>query len=162
MMHPAIAPGALGVTPDEADPTGITAPDLGPLYAAHGRTLDALAGFETMVEKAEPHFRPVAERFAGLHRRHGGELGLMLAELGGTPDGDGTLMGTVNKAVVSLRAFFGEIDEDAMDSIRSGEQHVCTAYQEALASDLPAPIQMRIAALLAELNDLLAETRSIG
>jgi hypothetical protein len=36
----------------------------------HGRTLDALAGFETMVEKAEPEFRPVAERFRALHEAH--------------------------------------------------------------------------------------------
>lgn len=137
-------------------------PDLGPLQTAHDRTVDALAGFEVMVDKAEPQFRPVAQRFADLHRRHAAELAAMLVDLGAVPDTDGTLMGTVNRAVVSLRALFDQIDADAMDRIRSGEEHVCSAYQDALASGLPGTAQTRLAALLAELNDLLADTSDLG
>lgn len=127
----------------------------------HTRTVDALAGFETMVEKAEPAFRDIVERFRDLHARHAGALKAILADLGIEVDDDGSFMGTVNEAVVSLRAFFDEIDEDSMDNIRSGEEHVLRAFDAAIAGGLSQPHETSISEMRAELRDLLDVTKDI-
>ncbi len=128
---------------------------------AHVRTVDALAGFDKMVEKAEPRFRPVAERFQTLHRRHAGELARILADAGQAVEAEGSFMGTVNRAVVATRAVFDEVDEDVMDEVRRGEQNVVRAFEEALDQPLaPAPREA-VSRMLAELNDLIAETRHL-
>lgn len=96
-------------------------PDNDALAKLYDRTLDAMQGYVTMVEKAEPSFRDTAERFRALHVRHADVLARLLADLGVEADGEGSLMGRINQAVVSVRAFFDEIDEDVMDQVRSGE-----------------------------------------
>lgn len=139
------------------------APDaaLDALEALHTRTLDTLAGFEKMVEKAEPEFRPVAERFRSLHEAHAKALMTMLLAQGRTPDADGSLMASVNRAVISTRAFLDEIDDDVMDRVRSGEQHVLGAFDEALGAGLPERERAQVAEMRAELAALLDETRHI-
>lgn len=130
------------------------------LATLHTRIVDALAGFETMVDKAEPAFRPVAERFRTLHAHHAERIALMLSDAGRAPDDSGSFMSTLNRTVVSLRAFFDEIDEDVMESIRDGEKHVLDAFGEAIAA-VPAPRAEALSVLQAELSALLAETRHL-
>ncbi|MEO0359728.1 MAG: DUF2383 domain-containing protein, partial [Pseudomonadota bacterium] len=98
---------------------------------AHARSVDAAAGFEKMAEKAELHFKDVASRFLGLHLDHAHRLAEMLKAHGRTPDPEGTFMGEINEAVVSMRAFFDEIDEDVMDQVRSGEEWTVSALKDA-------------------------------
>lgn len=129
------------------------------LETALTRTTDARAGFETMVDRAEPSFRPVAERFRALHARHAERLARMLTDAGRAPDTDGSLMGTVNRAVVATRAMFDEIDADVVPQIVSGESHVLDAYRDALDAPLPAPEHEALASLLAELQAALEEAR---
>lgn len=132
------------------------------LAALHTRTIDALAGYETMVGKAEPEFRPVAESFRDLHARHAARLGALVRAHGGRPDEDGSFMATVNRAVVSIRALFDEIDDDVMDQIRSGERHVLDAFDEAIAADPHAAHVAELEMMRRELADLLATSRGIG
>ncbi len=127
----------------------------------HTRTVDALKGYAKMLEKAEPQFRPVVQRFHDLHAGHATALVAIAAALGGTVDADGSFMGTINETVVSLRAFFDEIDEDVMDSIRSGEDHVLKAFDGALEYGLPGDHQTRLMAMRDELVALLQETRHL-
>lgn len=125
------------------------------LYTAH---VDAKAGFDVMVDKAETDFLPVAKRFRDLHERQAGQIAMMA---GGTlRDTDGSFMSTVNKTVVSLRAFFDEIDDDVMDQVRSGEEHVLGASEEAqkLAD---GEDRDTLARMNAELKDLLDDTRHL-
>ncbi len=124
----------------------------------HSRTLDVLAGYEKMVEKAEPAFRPVAERFRALHEAHAKALMSMLLVHGRTPDADGSLMASVNRAVVATRAFVDEIDEDVMGQVRNGERHVLAAFDDALAAGLAEPDRAQVAAMRGELAALLDET----
>ncbi|NEX47197.1 DUF2383 domain-containing protein [Rhodobacter sp. ETT8] len=126
------------------------------------RTVDALVGYVKMVEKAEPEFRPVADRFRALHDRHNAALTAMLIRHGAEPDADGTFMGTVNKAVVSLRALFDEIDEDVMDSIRNGENHVMQAFDEAIiANGMPPADVTDLRDMRDEIVVLLQDTRHL-
>lgn len=140
------------VDPGTTEPTGRTSNDhLRDLFT---RIVDAKAGFDIMVDKAEPDFRDVAVSFRDMHARHAEVVADMLH---GNVDVDGSIMGTVNKAVVSLRAWFDEIDEDIMDQVRHGEAHVIDAYRTAEAH-ASGPDQSRLIALRAELEDLLDRT----
>jgi hypothetical protein len=142
----------------------ITAPTmddaaLDSLAHAHTRTVDAQAGFEKMVQKAEPAFRATAARFRDLHRAHAAVLATLLQQHGRRPDPDGSFMAVVNRLVVATRALVDDIDGDVMAQVRDGENHVLAAYREA-ENAVPFPVlKSSIAALRTELESLLAETR---
>lgn len=132
------------------------------LMALYDRSLDSVKGYAKLVEKAEPEFRDTAERFRTLHASHADALGRELADLGARIDTGGTIMGTVNQAVVTFRAFFDEVDEDVMDQVRSGEDWVLRAFDAAIAEqDAPAVIA-KLHKMRAELTQLLADTRHLG
>ncbi len=133
------------------------------LLTLQRRSADALAGFQKMVEKAEPEFRPVVERFRALHDRHNAALTAMLIRHGQEPDAEGSFMGSLNKAMVSLRALFDEIDGSSMDSIRKGEEPVLEAFEDALAAPgLPPADALDLRELRDELTLLLLDTRQAG
>jgi Domain of unknown function (DUF2383) len=136
--------------------------DIDRIAALHGQTVDTLIGFEKMVEKAEPSFRPTAEEFRALHARHAEQLARLLDELGRSADGDGSFMGTVNKAVISLRSAFDAIDADVMDNVREGETHVFATFDTALSGPLAPPVRSAIRAMRDELTELVERTRHLG
>lgn len=131
------------------------------LAILHTRTVDALKGFAKMVEKAEPEFRPVAQRFHDLHARQARELADYLTAKGLSVDADGSFMGTINETVVGLRAFFDEIDEDVMNSVRSGEGHVLKAFDAVLKASPDGDQLAEITRMRTELSELLHETRHL-
>lgn len=151
-------PGHLPVMPEPDSETRA----LMALQTLHNQTLDALAGYETMLDRTKPDFRPVVDRFVKLHRRHAEELARILSEETTADPGDGTLMGAVNRVVVATRALIDEIDEDTMDSIRDGEAHVMDAFKAARSCPLDAGTDLRVQTMASELADLLADTRNIG
>jgi uncharacterized protein (TIGR02284 family) len=128
------------------------------LAALHDRNIDMAKGFAKMVEKAEPSFRSTAERFRALHGRHTDALGRMLSDLGLNADSDGTFMGKVHQAVVSIRAFFDEIDEDVMDQVRSGERALLQAYEEAIAENTAQGFVAKLREMQAEVQAELTAT----
>lgn len=135
--------------------TGLPLAGRDALLALHTRTLDSLAGFETMVQKAEPAFLMVAESFRALHARHAASLAGYLAANGHAAEATGSLMGTINQTVVSVRSWFDEIDADLMSSIRNGEAHVLRAFDAVLAQSLPATVVADVSGMRDELVSLL-------
>ena len=129
------------------------------LIGLHTLSVDTLRGFQKMSEKAEPEFRPVVERFCALHTRHAARLDAMVREMGGIPDADGSFMGTVNRAVVGLRAVFDTIDAGVMDNIRSGEDRVLDAFDSAVQISLPQGHRQALTDMREELSTVLADTR---
>jgi hypothetical protein len=61
IIGPEAADGSPNISPDEER--------LDLIAEVHTRVLDAKDGFEKLVEKAEPKFRPVAQEFLALHSR---------------------------------------------------------------------------------------------
>lgn len=149
---------------DLADPRAevATTDDAKALIALYDRTVDSMKGYTKMVEKAEPSFRDTAEQFRALHARHAHGLAWILADLGIEAVGDGSIMGAVNQTVVAFRAFFDDIDEDVMDQVRSGENWVLKAFDEAITEQRGALPAMKLNEMHAELTALLAETRHLG
>lgn len=158
---PLVPPVALASQDNQQqDPDRALGPavDWQPVQDALTLTTDALTGFERMAELAEPEFVPTVRRYVDLHRRHAETLSRLLADMGMAPDADGSFMGTVNRTVVSARSLFDKIDADVLDQIRSGEDHIVSAYQDALETPLPPAARDRLTALLHELRQLVAET----
>jgi uncharacterized protein (TIGR02284 family) len=125
------------------------------LITLHDQTRNALRGLEVMVEKAEPSFQDTVRKFHALHQRQAETFLQMLQAQGQEVDRDGTLMGAVNKVVVSVRAFFDEIDADTLQQIRSGEDHILKAFDAAIAEQGGATADM-LRAMRADLTQLLA------
>jgi uncharacterized protein (TIGR02284 family) len=153
------------VSPDTLPDQGtesLGSDDAKALIALYDRTVDCVKGYATMAEKAEPSFRDKAEQFRDLHARHARNMERILADLGITAEADGTFMGTVNQAVVTFRALFDDIDEDVMDQVRSGEEWVLKAFEQAIAEQGVAASTSKLREMQAELTDLLADTRQLG
>ncbi len=132
------------------------------LTRLHRLSMDTRRGFEKMVEKAEVDFQPTAERFNALHGRHVARLNNMVRAIGGLPETDGSVMGTVNSAVVALRAVLDAIDTDVMDRVRSGEESVLAGFDGAIAASLPQGHREALIQMKAELTGLINETRHLG
>lgn len=147
--------------PDNSGAIGVT-DSLEALLKLQILSEDTRLGFEKMVEKSEIEFRPIAEQFSALHGRHGVRLHNMVREMGGLPDQDGSFMGTVNQAVITLRAMFDTIDTDVMAQVRRGEENVFAAFDRAIAASLPQGHSDALIQMKAELTALLDETRRLG
>ncbi|WP_322893334.1 MULTISPECIES: DUF2383 domain-containing protein [unclassified Yoonia] len=93
--------------------------------------LDTISGFDKLVEKAEPSFKPAAQEFLTMHSRHEGVLAAYLAQAGRVPDDDGSFFGTINRAVIEARSWFEDVDRDVMDRVAEGEEQVLETYAEA-------------------------------
>jgi len=107
------------------------------LVELHTRLLDTIQGFDTILEKSEPEFKPVAAEFRALHIHQAATVASMLETDGHDPSRDGSMFGSVNKMVVTVRSWFDDISVNIMDSVVHGEKHVLEAYDNALphASD---------------------------
>lgn len=125
------------------------------------QTVDARAGYDSMLDKAEREFRPVVQKFRATHAQHAERLAAIVTALGGTPDTDGGMMSTVNKAVVSLRALFDEIDEDVMDGVRDGERRVLNHFDEAIDAVGQSYHRDELVGMRQEISALLDETRHL-
>lgn len=147
--------------PDNSGAIGVT-DSLEALIKLQTLSVDTRLGFQKMVEKSDPGFRPIAERFSALHGRHVMRLHNMVREMGGLPDQNGSFMGTVNRAVITLRAVFDRIDADVMDQVRSGEDAVFSAFDRAIAASLPKGHRDALIQMKDELTVLLHETRRLG
>lgn len=132
------------------------------LQHLHDRLTDALEGFRVMADEAEASFRPVVERFVALHQAQESTIAAMLVARRAGDDLDGTLMGTVNRAVVKVRALFTDIDADTLENIRSGEEHVLAAYDRAIGGVLAPADADVLRAMQDDLATLLDDTRDLG
>lgn len=148
---------------NHTNPADIAASEsLDALIDLHTGSIDTLRGYQKMAEKAEPAFRPVIEGFCALHIRHTARLDTMVREMGGVPDADGSFMGTVNRAAVTLWAVFDTIDADVMDNVRSGEEKIFVAFDRAMQASLPQGHLQSLTQMRAELSDMLNETAHLG
>ncbi|MDD7971343.1 DUF2383 domain-containing protein [Roseinatronobacter alkalisoli] len=131
-LHPKLDAAAGETVTTSPDPGINPGEDRVALIAeAHTRVLDITEGFEKLTEKAEPDFRPVAETYLFMHRKHEAELAAYLRQCGHEPDNDGSFFGAVNRALVEMRSWFEEVDDAVMDRIIQGEKHVLDAYENA-------------------------------
>ena len=126
------------------------------------RVVDVKNGFDQVVDKAEEDFKPIAQEFCALHAAHLDKLRDALAEYGFDVDDGGSFMSKVNETVVAGRASVDDIDKDIMAQIRSGEQHVLNAFEDAQNKVGDDPLRARLGAMRDELRGLIDQTRDLG
>jgi hypothetical protein len=119
-------PPALGTATHNGEP------ETKALAELHTRLLDTIDGFDTILARAEPEFRPIAAEFRSLHIHQAGSVASMLETDGHDLSRDGSMFGAVNKAVVTMRSWFDDISVNIMDAVVNGEKHVLEAYDDAL------------------------------
>ena len=98
----------------------------------HIALVDAVHGYEVMIEKAETEIKAVLEMARETSNRHARELAEFLVAQGRHPTEDGSFMSTVQKGVVRARAFFTDIDGDVLPAVIDGERRIVSSYDDAL------------------------------
>lgn len=124
---------------------------------AHRRVADVIEGFEKLVEKAEPEFRPVATAFLDTHRKHHLELAAYLKREGHEGSENGTFFGKVNRAVIEARSWFEKVDEAVIDRVREGEKHVLDGYAEARDTGQTVEANAMLTQHMSDIDSLLAK-----
>ena len=118
---------------------------------------DALEGYETMLEKAEPSFKPTVSGLLAHHRAARADIDALLRERGVNVDDDGSIMGTVHKTVVTLRSIVDDVDRDFIPGILDGENRNLRKYDDAIAEDsADAALQATLAKHRTELERLVS------
>lgn len=140
-----------------SEPMNREQPMIDALVTLHTRSVDSQVGYEKMLEKAEPEFRPTVQRFHAVHAAHAGTIAGMLGAHGYQVDGDGSIMGSINRAVVAVRSFFDDVDSDLLTAIHDGEENVLEAFSDAIAQPLPQADVTKLSDMRDELVALLAQ-----
>lgn len=144
-------PAAPHPAPDATDQDASTKS----LAELHTRLVDTIKGFDAILEKAEPEFKPVAAEFRALHIRHAATVASMLETDGRDPADGGSIFGNVNRMVVTVRSWFDDISVNIMDSVINGEKHVLEAYDDVLRHTLEEERRHQLSDDRAALIDLL-------
>ena len=153
--HPAIP-----VTPPQDDPEGARRGNL--LQALLTRLVDARDGLDAMIARAEPEITPILRKIREDHHESASRVAALIVSEGQEPDLDGSLMSTVNKAVVSIRALFDDVDDDALVRVIDGEQHVIDAYDDAAEAYQVGHVRNALFEMRRRLASLLDEARGIA
>lgn len=144
-----------------ADPVEPNGDDLPKTLALKTAMDDAIEGYEKMLEKAEPHFRPTVEELLAHHRATSLDLAAMLQDRGIAADQDGSLMGAVHKTVVTVRSMFDDVDEDLIPGIVDGERRNLEKFDEAMGENAADPvIRATVGTRRAELQQLVQQLGS--
>ena len=98
----------------------------------HITLIDAVHGYDVMLEKAEPEIETVLQTTRQANARQAGELAKFLMAHGKHPSGDGSFMSAVHEGVVRTRAFFTDIDGDVLPAVADGERRIVSSYDDAL------------------------------
>lgn len=137
------------------------------LATLHTAIIDARAGYGKALEQAEDP--GVIERLRAvdaLHQSAHADIHRMLGSHGETPDDDGSLMGSLHKAVVTTRSAILGLDDASLASFASGEERNMQVYDEAIAEmsdpSQRAVLQKHRDALAAEVTAMKHQAETAG
>ena len=103
---------------------------------------DGEYGFRTCAERVRsPELRTVFEECAQTCRRGATELQEAVVRLGGKPEEDSSVTGTMHRGWVRLKeALGGDSDLSMLEECERGEDAALARYRDALKEDLPEPL----------------------
>ena len=136
-------------------------------YQATQQLLTALAdageGYETAAKDADtPDLAAVFARIRRLHERHRADIDAAARKAGENPDESPSVMATVHRTVISVRAAVTGLGANAMPGFVDGEERIIKAYDKAIAERdmLPMFAQM-LRRQRSELLDEIAAMRTM-
>jgi uncharacterized protein (TIGR02284 family) len=130
----------------------------------HTALVDARKGYEEAIEKSDnPGLTALFREMHTLHGAAHGDIHGLLVAKGAHPDDDGSFMGTVHKAVISVRSAITGLDDNSLASFASGEESTLAKYDEAIRDEDDAGVTQtlrghrdRLAAKVGEMKRLAA------
>ena len=137
------------------------------LASLHTAIIDAREGYGKAIEKAEdPSVLERLRAVDGVHEAAHADIHRMLASHGEKAGDDGSLMGSVHKAVVTARSAILGLDDASLDSFASGEENNLKAYDEAIG-EMTDPAERAVLlrhrdALASEVSKLKRQAESAG
>lgn len=108
------------------------------LTALHASLLDAVSGYREGLKDAQG--KGLAPLFAELIALHGAAADAVANELkamGAAVDDHGSLMGTLDRAVMKITSLLTDLDDKIIPSLVNGEREVLRHYDEAIAVSAP-------------------------
>lgn len=103
------------------------------LSALHTAIIDAREGYRKAIEKAEdPGVLERLRAVDSLHQAAHADIHRLLATGGAKVDDNGSIIGSVHKAVVTARSAILGLDDASLVSFASGEENNLEAYDEAI------------------------------
>ncbi|MGY6632837.1 MAG: DUF2383 domain-containing protein [Alkalilacustris sp.] len=138
-----------------AEPSPRHEEEISRLQDLHTRLVDTKSGFDKVLEKAQPDFAGIAAEFQALHALHAERVRMLLRDLGAEAASDGSLVGTVNRAVVEVRSWFDDIDHNVMDGIVDGEKRLLGEFQAVIAASPSVERRVRMEQMREETLSLL-------
>ncbi len=123
--------------------------DIRTLNGLIATTFDSVDGYRTAATDADNH------RFVAMFRARAAEreqvvqkLRAEVTRLGGTPEEDGTMLASVHRGFLNLKAAItGNDDAAIVSTVEDGEDHIKAKYEAAMADrDVSAPVQSAIQA----------------
>jgi uncharacterized protein YabE (DUF348 family) len=104
------------------------------IEALHTTLVDACRGYRKAVEQAEDTaMYEMALEALELHRAHEAELREVLQRSGRSIDVDGSLLGTVHVAAITLRSTIVGLDRKSLSVFIDGEERHLASYDESIA-----------------------------
>lgn len=125
-----VPPGSASGQP--AQPSPRSEEEIEKLEHLHTLLIDTIAGYDKVLEKAEPEFVGTAEAFRGLHVTQVERVGRMLRDLGGEIDAQGSFFGTINRSVVEMRSWFDDIGHNILGALVDGEKRVVDSFEDVI------------------------------
>lgn len=98
---------------------------------------DSVKGYREAAEHAEaPRFKELFTEFADKREQAALDLQAEVARLGGDPDTDGTVLGSLHQAWLDLKsAVTGQDDQAILNEVERGEDYLKEKFEAALGTD---------------------------
>lgn len=136
------------------------------LKSLHTTLIDARNGYLEALKNAQGKgLSPLFRDMLALHQSHADALADLLGQYGERVTDSGSLLSTIHRAVINVRALFGGLSSKVLPGLIDGERRIVQHYDDALVhaspSDYPLLTKQRVslASKVAEMeaqNDLVA------
>tara|TARA_R110002020_G_scaffold40118_4_gene118732 strand:- start:5526 stop:6017 length:492 start_codon:yes stop_codon:yes gene_type:complete len=98
----------------------------------HIALIDAVHGYDVLLEKAEPDIENVLRTTRQTTDAQAQDLARFLTGQGRHPSQDESLLSAVHEGMIRTKSFFTDIDGDVLPAVAEGERRLVTCYDDAL------------------------------
>ena len=126
------------------------------------RLVDAREGLDAMLKRAEPEIEHILKKIREEHHEAIERVSAIMVSEGAEPDGGGSAMSTVNKAVATTRALFDDLDTDVLKQVADGEQNVLDAFSGAIEEHDDGRTREELVEMRQTLEALISEARQMA
>ena len=96
-------------------------------------TLDSSEGYREAADQSKDvMIADLFKRWAVERRRVVADLRNVVRELGGEPEGNGTVLASAHRVLMDLRAHLSQTDKALVNEVERGEDHIKSNYEDAL------------------------------